>query len=123
MGQCRHVLSYYPIEYRVPFSRQISSSLVSVAMEIRGTIPTLLHFWTFVQTFFSDIRPHVRVEPSTNNELVIMYLNKFIFARKHISDYHKKHNFLNVLLNMSCRNSSRNNRTFSLDFRGFPGIP
>ena len=34
----------------VAFFRQVSSSLVSVAMETKETIPTLLHFWTFVQT-------------------------------------------------------------------------
>ena len=35
----------------VAFSRQVSRSLVSVAMETKGTIPTLLHFRTFVLTF------------------------------------------------------------------------
>ena len=37
----------------VAFCRQISSYLVLVAMETKETIPTLLHFWTFVQTFLS----------------------------------------------------------------------
>ena len=35
----------------------------------------------------------------------------------------QKHIFLYVLLNMSCRNSSQYNETFSLDFMGFHGIP
>ena len=35
----------------IAFSKQFSSFLISVAMETKGTIPALLHFWTFVQTF------------------------------------------------------------------------
>ena len=35
----------------VALSRKFSSFLISVVMETKGTIPTLLHFWTFVQTF------------------------------------------------------------------------
>ena len=36
------------------FSTQVSRSLVSIAMETKETIPALLHFWTFVLTFFSQ---------------------------------------------------------------------
>ena len=39
----------------VAFSTQFSSFLISVAMETKGTIPTLLHFWTFVQTFCPNL--------------------------------------------------------------------
>ena len=42
----------------IAFSRQVSRSLVSVAMETKGTIPALLHFWTFVLTFCPILAKH-----------------------------------------------------------------
>ena len=55
VGQCRHVLSNYSIEYRGSFLyRQVSSFLMLVAMETKGTIPTLLHFLAFVQILLPD---------------------------------------------------------------------
>ena len=41
-----------PLNTGVAFSRQASSSLILVAMETKGIIPTLLHVLTFVQTFW-----------------------------------------------------------------------
>ena len=47
-----------------------------------------------------------------------MYLNTFIFVRKHISDYAKANRSV-LLLNMSCRNSSQYNGS---DIRGYPNL-
>ena len=38
----------------VPFCRKVSSFLISVAMETKGTIPTFLHFLVFVQILLPD---------------------------------------------------------------------
>ena len=38
----------------VGFARHVSSSLRLVAMGTKGTTATLLHFWTFVQTFLPN---------------------------------------------------------------------
>ena len=45
---------FYPITLLntgVASSRQVSNSLILVAIETKGTIPKLLHFWTFIQSF------------------------------------------------------------------------
>ena len=52
--QCRQVYHITLCYTGVAFSRQVSMSLVSVAMETKGKITTLLHFLTFVLTFLPN---------------------------------------------------------------------
>ena len=52
VGQCRHVSSY--VIHGLLSLDRFYWSLVSVAMETKGTIPTLLHFWTFVLIFLPN---------------------------------------------------------------------